>query len=112
VANKVNYLNDLNYGLSNSDIEKIKSVFRNYNEIKETIIFGSRAKGNFKEYSDIDLTIVGENISQRLLFKIEIELDLLGLPYIFDLNLRDKISNPDLLDHIKRVGKTLYKKYN
>jgi len=103
-------INRYNYGLSTSDLSKIFSVLKKYEEVDEVIIFGSRVKGNYKEYSDIDLTITGENVSQRMLFKIKIDLDSLNLPYIFDLNLKNKISNPDLLDHIDRIGKTFYKK--
>ncbi|WP_309871904.1 nucleotidyltransferase domain-containing protein [Chryseobacterium sediminis] len=104
-------MGNFRYGLLNSDIEKITSVLKKYEEIEEVVIFGSRAKGNFKEYSDIDLTLLGESISQRMLFKIKIDLDLLNLPYIFDLSIKNKIDNPDLLDHINRVGILFYKKF-
>jgi predicted nucleotidyltransferase len=50
------------YGLKDLDIQKIQSVFTQFPEIQKVIIYGSRAKGNFKMGSDIDLTIVGENL--------------------------------------------------
>ena len=96
------------FGLSNKDIYLIKSIFEKYPQIHEVTIYGSRAKGNYKPYSDIDLTLVGHNLTQKLLYEIELCLDDLMLPYVFDLNLRDKISNEDLLEHISRVGKVFY----
>ena len=104
------YLTEKMFGLFNKDIQKINTVFENFPQIQEVVIYGSRAKGNYKPYSDIDLTLIGENLSQKLLFNIEIELDNLLLPYIFDINIKEKITNPEFLDHINRVGKAFYKK--
>ncbi|SCA63012.1 hypothetical protein SCG7109_AH_00010, partial [Chlamydiales bacterium SCGC AG-110-M15] len=42
--------------------------------------------------------------------KISDDLDELMSPYIFDLSISDQISNQDLLDHISRVGITIYQK--
>lgn len=97
------------FGLSYEEISKINDVFERFPQVHKVIIFGSRAKGNFKPYSDIDLSIVGENLSQKILFDIQLKLDDLFLPYIFDINIKEKISNPDFIDHINRVGKIFYK---
>ena len=64
--------------------------------------------GNFKPASDIDLKIKGENIDLSLLTEIEFDLDDLMLNYKFDISLYNRITNPDFLDHIKRVGKKIY----
>ena len=98
------------YGLEHSEVEAIKSVLSKYPQINEVLIFGSRAKGNFRPNSDIDLTLVGNNIDLELLFSIDIELDDLLLPYRIDTSIFHDIDNKDLLDHIKRVGKLFYKK--
>ena len=60
--------------------------------------------GNYKSGSDIDLTLEGEALTLRQLNAIEIELDDLLLPYELDLSICHQIDNPDLLEHIKRVG--------
>lgn len=99
-----------NFGLSTNDINKINSIFKQYPEINEVLIFGSRAKGNFRDNSDIDLAIKGKNVSLSILQKIEIELDDLYIPNYFDLLIYDKIQNQELIDHINRVGKNFYKK--
>ncbi|MCP3932026.1 MAG: nucleotidyltransferase domain-containing protein [Bacteroidetes bacterium] len=98
------------YGLKDEDIKIINGIFAQYTEIEKAIFYGSRAKGNYRNGSDIDLTLKGENISLSLLFRIENELDDLLLPYKIDLSILQKIENPDLIEHIKRVGITFYKK--
>ena len=94
----------MSFGLSNDIITRIHSVFRKYPEIENATLYGSRAKGNYNPYSDIDLTFEGKNISLNLIYQIAVDLDDLLLPYFFDLSIKEKITNPDLLDHIKRVG--------
>ncbi|MDX2188562.1 MAG: nucleotidyltransferase domain-containing protein [Bacteroidota bacterium] len=94
----------MKFGLSENDIDQIKSVFGKHKEIEKVIIYGSRAKGNFHPSSDIDLTLIGPNLSLSLQLHIENELDDLLLPYKFDISIFHQISNPDLIAHIERVG--------
>ena len=97
------------YGLSSNNINKINSVFQQYPEINEVLIFGSRAKGNFRDNSDIDLAIKSKNISLSVLQQIEIKLEELYIPNYFDLVIYEKIENQELIEHINRVGKKIYK---
>lgn len=96
------------YGLEQEDIQKINSVFKNHTSIEKAILYGSRAKGNYKPYSDIDLTLVGKSLTLSEQFSIETELDDLLLPYKIDLSIYHKIENQDLIDHIDRVGIVFY----
>lgn len=98
------------FGLKEVHINKIKSVFETHNNVDKVIIYGSRAKGNYRDGSDIDLTIIGNNIDINLILQIENELDDLLLPYNIDLSVYHKIDNKDLTDHIDRVGIILYEK--
>lgn len=98
----------MEYGLSNETIIKIQNVFAKYNQVERVILYGSRAKGNYKESSDIDLTMIGENLNLDVLQKIELDLDDLFLPYKIDLSELNKINNEDLVEHIKRVGINFY----
>ena len=98
------------YGLKDIHIKKIQSVFANYNNIQQAILYGSRAKGNYRNGSDIDIALVGENLDLTALFKIENEIDDLLLPHKIDLSLFHKIENANLLEHIKRVGIVFYEK--
>jgi predicted nucleotidyltransferase len=97
------------FGLQQKHIDAINRCFAQYPQIEQVILYGSRAIGNYKNGSDIDLTIVGD-IDYRSLLKLENQLDDLLLPYKMDISLRHKITNSDLLDHIQRVGKVFYEK--
>ena len=99
-----------NSGLTQEEIEKINSVFSKYLAIESVILHGSRAKGNYKAYSDIDLSLKGNEIGLEVFQSIEFALDDLLLPYKVDLSIYHKITNPDFVEHIDRVGKVFYKK--
>ena len=96
------------YGLDSQTLEAVLGVFRSYPSVKKAILYGSRAKGNFRTGSDIDLSLEGDGLDLTTLQKIENDLDDLLLPYKIDLSLLKHISNQELLDHIKRVGKILF----
>ena len=95
-------------GLDNLDIKKIQSVFNLHPEIEKAILFGSRAKGNYKPASDIDLTLVGNDLTLTIQQTIENELDDLLLPYKFDVSIYHTISSNELLNHIERVGQLFF----
>ncbi len=98
------------YGLKAEYVQSIQNVLSAFGEVDKAILYGSRAKGNFKPASDIDLTLTGEGIDLSLLYKIDDRLDDLLLPYTFDLSVFSQISNPDLVEHINRVGQVFYEK--
>jgi len=100
----------LRFGLKEDTIEKINRVFAACPEIERVILYGSRAKGNFRPGSDIDLTIVGDRVSWSRLLNIENELDDLLLPFKIDLSLMRQIDNQNLLAHIERVGVVFYER--
>jgi len=96
------------FGLEAIVIEKIINVFVHHPAIEKAIIYGSRAKGNFRQHSDIDLTLVGQQLDSSQLATIERQIDNLSLPYKIDLSLYHLISNPQLIINIDNSGKTFY----
>lgn len=100
----------MNFGLSDETIKKINSVFTKYSELEEVIVYGSRAKGNYREGSDIDITLIGNELTEQIRSKISIDIDDLNTPYLFDISIFHTLNSPDLVDHINRVGKVFYKK--
>jgi len=102
----------MEYGLKENTILRIQSVLASFPEIEEVILYGSRAKGNYKNGSDIDLTFKGKNLTLLIVGKVNEQLDDLLLPYTFDLSIYHQINNPDLLDHMNRVGKLFFSKKN
>ena len=64
--------------------------------------------GNYRQGSDIDLTLLGDKLTYTQLSQIETELDELMLPYSIDLSLFHHLDNQNLVDHIRRQGKNFY----
>ena len=98
------------FGLKRDVIDAMAKVFAAYPEVEQVILYGSRAKGNFKPGSDIDLCLVGSDLTLPSLLKIDTDLDDLLLPYKIDLAIRDHIDNPQLLAHIQRAGVSFYRR--
>ncbi|OQX21201.1 MAG: hypothetical protein BWK80_34135 [Desulfobacteraceae bacterium IS3] len=97
------------FGLEQSDIQAICAVFARYPQVKTAVLYGSRAKGNYKNGSDIDLTLCGgADLTLNVLYRIMDELDDLLLPYTIDLSIYSLIGDPDVIAHIQRVGITFY----
>ncbi|WP_119395665.1 nucleotidyltransferase domain-containing protein [Salinibius halmophilus] len=94
------------YGLDDSLLSRLTSLFANYPEIEKVILFGSRAKGTFRNGSDIDLAIVAK--SEINFGKLDDDIDQLNSPYLFDLVDYQTIRNLNLLAHISDFGQTLY----
>lgn len=97
------------FGLEETTLERLRGIFSRHPGIKNVILYGSRAKGNFKPGSDIDLAITGEGFDSSSLFRVADEIDDLLLPYSVDLAIRGEIDNENLLDHIERVGAEIYR---
>lgn len=100
----------MKFGLKDEVINNINAVFAQFPEVEEAIIYGSRAKGNYKPGSDIDIALKGYDLDLSKLNAIEIKLDDLLLPYTLDVSALHQIDNPQLVEHINRVGIVLYKK--
>lgn len=94
----------MQFGLKEKTIEQINAVFAKYPQIEQAVLYGSRAIGNYKNGSDIDITLKGSNLNLAIINKICNELDDLLLPYTFDISIFNQITNPDLLDHINKFG--------
>lgn len=100
----------MKYGLPQSTVQKVCAVLSRYPEVEKAILYGSRAKGNYKNGSDIDLTLRGTDLTLNVLYKILDEFEELLLPYTIDLSIFDDISDSDVIEHIQRVGITFYDK--
>lgn len=98
----------MRFGLNEDTIKEINEVLSVFPEIEEAILYGSRAKGNYKPRSDIDLTLKGDQLNYDLLIRVSRQLDELPIPYMIDLSLLNSIHDPGLFGHIQRVGKVFY----
>jgi predicted nucleotidyltransferase len=106
------------FGLSKKSYEKLNYLFLKYPQITQVLIYGSRAKGNNHEGSDIDLTlftddvdILHEDFDQiKFLAKILNEIDDLDLPYKVDLSFYHLLQNQNLIDEINQSAKVFFKR--
>jgi predicted nucleotidyltransferase len=101
----------MKHGLPTDVVRKITAVLTRYPQVESATLYGSRAKGNYKNGSDIDLTLHGdENLTLSVVYRILDDLDDLLLPYTIDLSIFHNIADPAVIDHIQRVGVPFYEK--
>ena len=100
------------YGLTDRDIKTLQDIFRKYTEVKEVHLFGSRAKGNYKTGSDIDLAVMNEGVKSKTITKLVVDFEESSLPFTVDLINFPTLKHTDLIDHINRVGTIFYKRLN
>ena len=100
--------NPLIYGLSPAIIEDLRQVFAHYPDIHQVLIFGSRAKGNYKDGSDIDLDVIAPGMSDSTFTQLWNEIDALPLVFKVDLLHWDRLSNVKLKQNAQCSGKQLF----
>ena len=89
----------MKYGLEEQTLQTIFLIFGKYPEVEEVILYGSRAKGNFKPFSDIDITLKGK-ISPETLLSINCAFSESSLPYLFDISIFNDLNNQNLIEYI------------
>jgi uncharacterized protein len=100
----------MKFGLTDESIKLIHDILKKYPEVEKAIIYGSRAKGNYRPGSDIDLTLLGADLSQNIAGKIWGDLEDSYSPYLFDISIFDQLNAPSLEEHIHRVGQVFYER--
>ena len=99
----------MKYGLSDKTLDTMNVIFRKYPGIRQAVLYGSRAKGNYRNGSDIDLSLkAAEDFNFTSLLRIGNDFDDSDMPYFVDVSIYDNLSNPNLKAHIDRVGKIIY----
>lgn len=101
----------MKFGLDDKVIEDINKVFQENWKVDSVVLFGSRAKGNYKVGSDIDLAVKGRDITYDDILSLSSKLDDLNLPYEIDLVNYFTIKDEDVIEHIDRVGIVFYERW-
>lgn len=96
------------YGIKEETFEEMISIFNQIKQIERVILFGSRAKGTYKETSDIDLAVEFEKEDKKLL--LIRRLDEMRCALKFDVLNRKQIQNEQLIQDIKTEGVVIYQK--
>jgi predicted nucleotidyltransferase len=100
----------MKFGLHQDTVQRIQYIFASTAKVDEVVLFGSRAKGNYKPGSDIDLAIKGSGLVFDDILSLNVKLDSLDLPYKIDVVNYRTIKDQAVREHIDRVGITFYKK--
>lgn len=100
----------LTFGLSERIRADFERVFTQYQAIERVLIFGSRAKGNARAGSDIDLAVVSSGMTDAEFARLWSEIDDLPLVFKVDLLHWDRLANPALQDKIQREGVSFYER--
>ncbi len=97
------------YGITPKSFSIVLESFKKFQDIEEVILFGSRAKGNSRNGSDIDIAIKTNNDNTRLELSAYLN-QVAAIPYRVDVVEYNQHLSNDIKNHIDRVGKKLYKK--
>ncbi|MFC3852747.1 nucleotidyltransferase domain-containing protein [Salinispirillum marinum] len=102
-------ISEQNTGLKQQDVIDISHAASRINNLEALVLFGSRAKGNFRKGSDVDLAIKGPSVTYESVVQLAVELNETSpMPYFFDVLHYDTLQEPDLKAHIDRVGIEIY----
>ncbi len=94
----------MRFGLPDDVLPRVLAVLVSNQKVRQVTLYGSRAKGNQRAGSDIDLCLEADALTLEELVVLESRIDDLLLPWKIDITIRQQIDNPDLLAHIERVG--------
>lgn len=92
----------MKYGLSDNIYQKIKKITQKYSNY-EFRLYGSRARGDFKNTSDIDIAVKGD-VSEQDKFAILNDFDLLNIPYMIDVVFYGELEKEELIKSIDKEG--------
>jgi predicted nucleotidyltransferase len=98
------------HGLGEKTIAQVASVLARFSEVRKAVLFGSRAKGTHKRGSDIDLALIGDQLDWRTVGRIDSALDDLPVPYRFSLIRFSEATDPEVADHVQRVGIPIFQR--
>ena len=97
------------YGISQRSFDLLLKTFKGFPEVDQVLLFGSRAKGNYRPGSDIDLAIKGKEVGPDLIFKLKSTFnERLPIPYQVDVVGYENLDHKSLKEHINRVGIVIY----
>lgn len=100
----------MNFGLSIKSMDMIIEALSRWPEIEKAVVFGSRAMGNYKNGSDVDLAIYGKKITGEAVQRLSTLLnEELPIPYYFDVIHYESITDIDFKKHIDEYGQIVSK---
>ncbi len=97
-------------GLKDKYRDAIVTILSSNNRVERAVLFGSRAMGNYKKTSDVDLALFGDQLTIADLARLSDTIDQLTMAQRVDLLLHSSTSNKALLEQIEKHGVEWYRK--
>ena len=94
-------------GLSEASQAFILGALAEERKVEKAVLFGSRATGRFTAGSDVDIALLGRDLTEADRFSLARIFDDSNLPYKIDLLILDDAVSDSLKEHIASVGKEL-----
>jgi len=99
----------MKFGIADKSWRLILATIKEHSEVQEALLFGSRAMGNYKKGSDVDIALKGKKLNWKVVSDISAELnERLPLPYFFDVVNVDSVEEQGVKDHIDQFGVPIF----
>lgn len=95
-------------GIKRDLLAKIIDIISSCSSVEKALVFGSRARGDYKDTSDIDIAISGKDITSKELNIIEDNINMLNTALNFDIIYLEKTYKKELIENIKKDGVEIY----
>lgn len=96
------------FGLPTGDLNAIINVVASVDNVQRAVVYGSRAKGNYRPNSDIDIMLFGDSLTFSDIVTVADRLDDLLLPWQIDITARNRVFNSDFIEQVDRYGKVIF----
>lgn len=100
------------FGIEREILNKIIEIFKKYRQVRKACIFGSRARGDYRKSSDVDICIWLEEESESPIYKIQDELEEVNTILLFDIVEFNSIAKESLKESIIKEGVIIYEREN
>lgn len=100
----------MKFGLPSQFLDLVISFGNTNPKVEQIIIFGSRATGQYRNGSDVDLALIGKQLTIDDIIQFERQLETLDILNKFEVLLYDNISSTELKEQIITLGIELYSK--
>lgn len=98
----------MEFGLAPFILDKFRTVFERYPLVQQAVIYGSRARGDYKSSSDIDLAVYAPEMNREQFGLLRFELDELPIVFTMDIVHMESLQNLALKEKIEREGKQVF----
>ncbi len=99
-------------GLVGNDLQTLGEVLKQFPAVEQAIVFGSRAKGTFKNGSDVGLALRGQSLSFEQASQIDYLLnEETSMPYMWDVLHYEGIESAEWVEYIDRVGVIVFQRH-